>query len=213
MPPQQTLVTKAEFARRRGVTPAAVSMWISRGRISSGALINDGKGERIWLEQATKDLELALDATQPDASLWPNGAAAPANGSGANDVLPAASVDHELLRRLRRAQAERAEHEAEAARRRNMVETGRWMEVEEARQNWTREVGAFIGRWENFLMSAGPRAIDDAGLLRPGADQKSVAIALRRAWHGERDEIAEDAGRKRRAIEAEDHLARKRDNG
>jgi hypothetical protein len=114
---------------------------------------------------------------------------------------PSRALDDEDLRRRRKADADRAEQDAIAARRRNAVDEGRWLDRAEATRVWSRELGGLVSAWDSFLAVGGPRAIAEAGFLRDGADLKGVAIALRGAWSAERREIAEQAGRRRAALE------------
>jgi hypothetical protein len=103
------------------------------------------------------------------------------------------------LRRRRKADADKAVQQAIAARRRNAIEAGRWLEREEAARVWSRELGGLVSAWDSFLAVGGPRAI--SGFLAAGSDLKAVGLALRGAWHGERRKIAEHAGRRRAALE------------
>jgi hypothetical protein len=47
-------LSKGEFARRRDVTPAAVSQWISSGKSSGDALVGSGRYTRISVEEAER---------------------------------------------------------------------------------------------------------------------------------------------------------------
>lgn len=51
-----TLISKGELARILDRSPAAVSNWISTGRISPAAIIGSGQRARLWVEQVERDL-------------------------------------------------------------------------------------------------------------------------------------------------------------
>jgi hypothetical protein len=59
------LLTKSEYARRLGVQPAAVSNWVTRGRLSPRAIRPDG---RINPVLADRQLGTRCGAGQPDAA-------------------------------------------------------------------------------------------------------------------------------------------------
>jgi len=64
MPP----ISKAEFARRRHVTPARVSQWISEGKITGAAIVGEGRNAQIDEEVALGQLNRTLDVDQRHAN-------------------------------------------------------------------------------------------------------------------------------------------------
>jgi hypothetical protein len=56
-------ITKTDFAKRRGVTPARVSQWLAEGKIDSAAMVGTGRNALIDEDIACRQLEdrLALD--------------------------------------------------------------------------------------------------------------------------------------------------------
>lgn len=64
-PPDATLVTKGEFARRQGVGRSTVSNWITSGLLSRRAVIGNGQRAPIWVERAEADLLLTRTGRHP----------------------------------------------------------------------------------------------------------------------------------------------------
>lgn len=64
MEPDPDIITKAELARRRGVTPGRVSQWLSEGKISGEAIVGEGRKARIRETVAVEQLRERLDITQ-----------------------------------------------------------------------------------------------------------------------------------------------------
>lgn len=58
------LISKAEFARRRDVSPARVSQWISEGKISGAAIVGEGRFAQIDEQIACGQLNVKLDIDQ-----------------------------------------------------------------------------------------------------------------------------------------------------
>jgi hypothetical protein len=58
------IVSKADFARSRGVSRARVSQWISEGKIAGRALVGEGRNQRIDAAVATAQLLNTLDFSQ-----------------------------------------------------------------------------------------------------------------------------------------------------
>ena len=56
-------ISKGEFARRRNVTPARVSQWLSEGKISGAAIVGEGRGALI-------DEEIADDIEDAGMASW-----------------------------------------------------------------------------------------------------------------------------------------------
>src|SRR4051812_10129499 len=103
--------------------PSAISNWIAAGKISKAALIGEGVRAHIWLEQALRDLQLNLDPGQQSAQRVPVTA-----DDGRHYQPPLiTNVEDDDLRRRRKADADRAEHDAEAARRKLLVDEGKYV--------------------------------------------------------------------------------------
>jgi hypothetical protein len=61
------IVSKAQFAAMRNVTPGRVSQWIADGRIEPNALIGEGRNAKINVPLASIQLSRGRAATVPDA--------------------------------------------------------------------------------------------------------------------------------------------------
>lgn len=57
-------ITKGEFARRRGVSKARVSQWLSEGKIFGEAIVGEGRFALIREQVACSQLEASLDVVQ-----------------------------------------------------------------------------------------------------------------------------------------------------
>jgi hypothetical protein len=58
------VISKAEFARRRSVTPGRVSRWIGEGKIFGAALVGEGRSAQIRESVAVAQLRNKLDPMQ-----------------------------------------------------------------------------------------------------------------------------------------------------
>jgi hypothetical protein len=58
------IVTKAQFARLSGVSPARVSQWLAAGKIGPEALVGEGRSARLDVAIATEHLRERLDPSQ-----------------------------------------------------------------------------------------------------------------------------------------------------
>lgn len=180
------IVTKSEFARLKGRTAQCVSKWISTRKITENALVGVGVRAKIDVELAEADLTRTLDPVEQgklERPLVPSGNSAEV-------------IDLEIIRRKRLADAERAEHEAEAARRKNAVDEGRWVDVEEATKVWGRELSQIVADFETFLTNVAARKFAEAH----GLDWKATSIELRNLFRAHRTETAEEARARRDQI-------------
>jgi hypothetical protein len=124
------VVTKGEFARLKGRTPSAVSNWIADGKITPAALIGKGPRARIWVERADADLAASLASGQQLAQANPIGPTLPRPLADAGQPAAAPQSEREAdLARRAKADADRAEAEAIAARRKNEIDAGRLVDV------------------------------------------------------------------------------------
>jgi len=175
----KTVVTKGEFARLKGRSPAAVSNWIKDGRLTAAALIGTGNRARIWVEQADADLARSLDPVQQDRLAQPVATTAAAAERDESDDIA----------RRRKADADRAESEAELARRKLALDEGRWIDAAEARRAWGRELSTIVTETETFMTNTLAHRLADAH----GLDWKEVSSEIRRAWRAFRTGTADEA--------------------
>lgn len=76
------VLTKTEYAAYRGVTPAALSQWLSKGKIHGDAIVGQGRNARINVVIADRQLAATLDMGQQLAR----------GGVVATDLPPAPAV-------------------------------------------------------------------------------------------------------------------------
>lgn len=195
----QTLVSKIEFAKLKNRDKSAVSRWIAEGKISRAAIIGEGLRARIWVERAEADLAIGLDPAQQSAQerpIVPSQAPPPEPGAAlvgaasaaAGAPQPQDAINDDLARK-RRADADRAEHDAEAARRKNAVDEGRWIEAADARRAWGQELSRLIADQETFLGNALAHELAD----RYGLDWKQLSVEIRSAFRSYRMTAADRA--------------------
>lgn len=193
----KTIITKQEFAARKNRKPSAISNWIAAGKISRGALVGEGVRARIWVEQAERDLEVGLDPGQQSAQPVPVTASTPA----AADSGPRAAAlpEDEDLRRRRKADADRAEHEAEAAGRKLLVDSGRYVVAADAAAAWGREAAKMVSDVETFMSTTLSREIAE----KHGLDWRALSVEMRESFRKHRSTASEHAARRREVIEQE----------
>jgi len=202
-----TVISKGEFAKQKQRSPACITKWIKAGRISRDALIGEGNAAKIWVERADADLAQSLDPAQqaiqqvpvlPTAA--PMATAAPDQSKPDIARAPVASSDRELdLARRAKADADKAEHDAEAARRKLAVDEGRWMDATAASKEWSRTLSEVVSGFEVFLASTLARDTAD----RNGLDMKAVSVRFREMFRKYRAGVSAAASKQDQAQAAE----------
>lgn len=189
------LLTKGEFAKRRGVTPAAVSQWLSTGRLTGSALVGIGRNAKIDVAEAERQLGLTLDPGQqmarggrPVASGMP-----PAGGGDA--------PSNNAVERYQLARAINAEIETERARRKEEAERGNYMETAPARDAWSKELSGFIQAVDMWFPDVAEllAAETTQGVV---LDAKAITVHLRRSWRSFRAKRSDLAASARDAAPA-----------
>lgn len=218
----KTVVSKGEFARRKNRGASAVSNWIAAGKISEAALIGKGNAAKIWVEQAEADLAASLDPSQQAIQLAPILPTSPQmdrmlplgppEAEQGGDARPTAQsqpqrallTDREAdLARRAKADANRAEHDAEASRRKLLVDEGKYVVAEDAARAWGRELAKLISETETFLFSKLARQIAE----QYGLDFKALAVEVREAFRQFRAGASEDARTRRDRLPEADAAA------
>jgi hypothetical protein len=202
----KTVLSKAEFAKHVGRSRSCISGWIKAGKISANALIGDGRNARIWVQRAKDDLARSLDPAQQVSQAAPIAFDATEMPLTADDgpnrgLLPIAipsERERDLARRAK-ADADKAEHDAEAARRRLAIDEGRYVLAEEAAAAWGREMSKHIADTEMFIGTKLPQLIAE----RHGLDWKILASEMRSDYRDFRMTASEDARARREATEQE----------
>jgi hypothetical protein len=180
------ILTKAAFARRRGVRANTVSMWIRRGRLTAPALRQDGT-----INVALADQQLARTVDVMSAG---RGGRAGGNlfigPQSTSSAAAAPVVDIDIARQLLKARALSAAIDAERKRRELERERGRYVLADHQLEVTAKLVGEFITSVEQSFQDLA----DAAGLTR-------VQLLIVRKWWREQRGIV--AARFR--IEAERH--------
>lgn len=184
----RTLVSKGEFARRKERAPSAVSNWIADGKISPAAIVGEGHRAKIWVERAELDLARNLDPSQQDSQAKPITVAV---GAPPAAVEPAAVSDPIVddIARRRKADADAAELNAEQARRRLAVDSGRWVDAAEVKAAYTQELARRVTDLDVFITSTLAVELAEAFDL----DVKLVTIKAREIYRSYRAGVADDA--------------------
>lgn len=172
------VLSKSEFARRRGVSAAAVSQWIANGKLGGAALVGEGRAARILVEEAERQLGLTRDPGQQlaQAALRPTASAAL--------PLPAPaprSAEDDHAARYQKARADSAEIDSERSRRRLAAEDGLYMVTADAAAAWAKELAEFLHAVEGWFPDLAVRLAAMAAAGQP-MDAKSLTAALRRDW-------------------------------
>jgi hypothetical protein len=206
----KTVVTKGEFAQRHSRSPAWVSNMIAEGKITPEALIGDGVRARIWVERADADLAGSLDPSQQAAQARPIQVSIPFERESAAASEGAISPETSALRELERqrhadlarrakADADSAEHEAEAKRRRNALDEGKYVLAEEASRTFARQLAETTAKTDTFIVNRMARDTAEKFNL----DWKEVSAFFREQWRAFRASVAAEArtARERRSEE------------
>lgn len=210
----KTVLSKAEFAEHVGRSRSCISGWIKAGKISAEALIGEGRDAKIWVERAKADLAASLDPSQQAAQADPiiiapiDPLPLAANESDRRHattpfIAPHLSERERDLARRAKADADKAEHDAEAARRKLALDEGRYVLAEEAAATWTREMSKHISDTDRFIGTTLPQLTAE----RHGLDWKTLASQMRNDWREFRMTMSDDARARREAIEQENRDA------
>jgi hypothetical protein len=191
----RTILTKKEFAERVKRTPQCVSGWIAAGKITADALVGDGRSARIWLEKAMADLAENLDQSQQYSQSAPIIASSyPGPATIAAETLSEREKD---LARRAKADADKAEHDAEAARRRLALDEGRYVVAEEAAASFRREMARSISETELFINNLARHIAENFNL-----DHKQITALAREDYRKFRSDYSTDAAARLAALRA-----------
>ena len=168
---QQSVVSKAEFARVAGVTPTRVGQWLREGKINGEALVGDGRHARINIELARRQLDARLDLSQ---RLGANGKA----------VLSGASPDP-IDAAIKAARLHQLTLANEKARAEALALSGRYVLADDAKREMGKIAGAMIAAFDGVL----PSMADDIA-AQASIPQREVLLALRSAWRRARVGVA-----------------------
>ena len=173
--PEKTILRKSEFAKRKHRSAGCVTGWIKEGKISVAALIGTGTRARIWVEQAEADLA---------ASLFPANER-PTVGGERGLLAAVSELEIDRARRAK-ADADKAEHAAEAARRRLDLDVGRYMDATEARARMAKIAAQTVAAIELALPDLALALVDKFSI-----PQRDVLHVLREEFRHIRTRAAE----------------------
>lgn len=175
------IVSKGEFARRRHVSAARVSQWISEGKIHGPAIVGEGRGAQLDEEVACQQLEQRLDIDQRHSG---NGLKTTLLPTAGGEVPPAYTVADKIaeqrLELLQRQNREKATQEA--------LTHGLLCETADARQATGRQIAQVIARVEGALPEIASELAAQFKL-----PQRDVLHALRGSWRKIRKDAAIEA--------------------
>ncbi len=192
-------ITKAEFARRRKVTPGRVSQWISEGKISGPALDGEGRSalirEAIACEQLRRKLDpiqmtangigttLAPSASRDVAEVLPFAHPAPAPAVHSNEPQPD-SVEE----KIKRSRLEQLERQNREGKRQEAINAGRLTDAGMARAATARETARLVTVFEGSLSDLATAISAEFKLA-----QRDVLHLLRTKFRDLRANLASDA--------------------
>lgn len=173
------ILTKTEYAAYRGVTPAALSQWLSKGRLTGAAIVGQGRNARINVRLADQQLANTLDlgqqfarGGQPDTARLPP--PAPINDDEpAENLFTAASrrpaqpapqvpadgglgdtLANDPGKRFNAAKAEIAEMDLADRKEKQLAKRGTYILTTEARATFARDLAQFVRGIEQWLPDA-----------------------------------------------------------
>lgn len=208
------VISKAEFARRRNVTPGRVSQWISAGKISGAALVGEGRNAQIDEAIACEQLRRSLDPLQMAGNGLTTQLRAPAAAvasvlpfeqpsPAASSALPTAPPDQvdTIEDRIKRQRLEQIERQNRNEARDEAERAGRLTDAAIAKQVMGREISKLLTMFEGSL-SDFATAISAQFKL----PQRDVLHLLRGEFRKFRAETAADARARADALPAIDAI-------
>jgi hypothetical protein len=168
------VITRSAYAASQGVTPATVTRWVTRGRLTAPAVRADGM---IDADYADEQLARELDY----------GKSEPLRGSRATRLTadPAETGgDPAASRMLLRARALSASVDAERKRRELEQERGKYSLTADIEATWRRQLSGFLLAIEQSF----PDLADELAGLSAAAQR----VVLRKWWREQRARAARD---------------------
>jgi hypothetical protein len=172
-----SLITKSEFARRRGVSPQRVGQWIAEGKITAPALVGDGRAAKINEAVAIEQLAGRLDTNQRSG----NGIATKLDPVADDDV----DTNGSLEKRLLRAKVRGAEMINQRRTEEELLRRGILSETAVVKASWSRGFGEMLSSFEGAFPGFAA-----AIAAKPGASAREITLILRTEWRSERERLA-----------------------
>lgn len=161
------VISKAEFARRRNVSPGRVSQWISEGKIAGPAIVGEGRSAQIRESIACEQLRRKLDPMQMTANgLTTKLGPPPASRSRADkdqfDSLPLESSPRAVAAplnpfgdsiedKIKLQRLEQIERQNREGRRQEALDSGRLTDAAAAKAAASREAARLVTMFEGSL--------------------------------------------------------------
>lgn len=163
------VISKGEFAKRRGVSPGRVSQWISEKKILGAALVGEGRSAQIRESVAVAQLRHKLDPMQMTANGLTTNLASPASPASPiqapalppiADVLPFAAPpaapispvpDDSVEAQIKAARLEQIARQNREGQRQEAVAAGRLTDAAQAKQVAGREAARLVNLFEGSL--------------------------------------------------------------
>jgi hypothetical protein len=164
------IITKGEYARRRGVSDQCVSMWIARRQLTTPALKADGTVDvALADEQLRERLDPARSSTcfgQPDL----------------DDAGPQAARS-DLLDRERRQRIEEREIRLARLRREELAARGVYVRAADVRRSHNQMLAQLIAAMDQFVIGDLPTRFGFTNELRAEIRKEWRAFRERQAEH------------------------------
>lgn len=198
------IATKGEFAEICGVTAAAVSQWISTGKITPDALVGEGRSAKIRVELARRQVNLRRDIGQAlgnglTTKLAPGRPAAtahdaPDEGEDRYEGWSPEGTSDDVDRKLKLARLEAAERANRLAAVEEAASEGRYTDTAEARAEMGKIAGQVVRIFEGALPEIATAIAAEFKL-----DARDVTYQLNEQFRKAREQAAE-AARKAAAL-------------
>jgi hypothetical protein len=190
-------LTKLQFAQRLGRNPSQVTRWIAAGKLQGMAIVGEGRGARINLPEALRQLNMSLDIGQqlaqskpilPGQQLAIDMAARAAPTAHATDIDTAAVADPVERARLERLNLdnERLRQNIERGAREDAVAAGELVDVGAVRRALGRQLQPLATIFDQL-----PAAIAKPLAEQFGLPFNETLIAVRQAVRHQRHQLAE----------------------
>ena len=198
------ILTKSDFAAHIARHPAFVTRAIESGKLSGAALVGEGRGTRIRVAEALRQLSIKLDLGQQLAQAKPIISPASQHGitppDGANgrpverpaDAYPMASAGDDLLADQRAEQVklrnEKLRGEIERGAREDAVAAGQLVDAMAVSRALARQIAPLVNTFDELPAAIAKPISEEFGLSYP-----DVLIAVRRSINKTRTAWAERA--------------------
>jgi len=180
------VVTKGKFAELTRVSPGRVSQWIAERKISGAALEGKGRGQRIRVEEACRQLKRTLDIGQRlgngiDTRLEPTAPTPAAEQSAAPSKTPDAVEEQIKRARLKQIELQNSKAAEEAAARAGIL-----TDAEAAQRQMGKIAAQLITAFESLL----PDIATALAARFPAVPQRDALHIMRTEIHAGRSRLA-----------------------